>query len=84
MPAFSPAGTSYKRRNGVGVVDGNQVVFAISEGAVRFYDFARLFRDGLGCKNALFLDGTISSLYSAGLARKDMGWPLGPIIAAVK
>ena len=27
---------------------------------------ARLFRDGLGCQNALFLDGSVSSLYAPG------------------
>lgn len=31
--------------------------FAISDGPVSFGRFARLFRDSLGCTNALFLDG---------------------------
>jgi uncharacterized protein YigE (DUF2233 family) len=83
-PAFSPTGISMKRRNGVGIVDEKTVVFAISEGGVRFHDFARLFRDELGCKNALFFDGSISSLYSAELGRNDVSRPLGPIVAAVK
>lgn len=83
-PGFSPAGTSVKRRNGVGVRDDGQVVFAISETPVNFYGFARLFRDELGTKNALFFDGTVSSLYSPDLARDDGAYPLGPIVAAVK
>ncbi len=33
------------------------VLFAISEGEVPFDTFERLFRDGLKCSNALFLDG---------------------------
>jgi uncharacterized protein YigE (DUF2233 family) len=30
---------------------------------VNFHGFARLFRDELGCRDALFLDGTISQFY---------------------
>ena len=83
-PGFSPDGTSLKRRNGVGVRDDGQVVFVISDMPVNFYDFARLFRDDLGAKNALFFDGTVSSLYSPDLQRDDGLFPLGPIVAAVK
>ncbi|CAN5154488.1 phosphodiester glycosidase family protein [soil metagenome] len=83
-PAFSPTGTSYKRRNGVGIRDDGQVVFAISEVPVNFYGFARLFRDELGTKNALFFDGTVSSLYDLALARDDQAFSLGPIVAAVQ
>jgi prepilin-type processing-associated H-X9-DG protein len=56
--------------------------FAISEDAVTFWEFARLFRDGLGSANALFLDGSISSLYTPALHRSDTLFPMGPIIAA--
>jgi uncharacterized protein YigE (DUF2233 family) len=83
-PKLSPAGASLKRRNGVGVVDEHTAVFAISESAVNFHSFARFFRYGLGCNNALFFDGTVSSLYSPDLGRADSFFPLGPIIAAVK
>ncbi len=44
-PKFSEDGQSRKIRNGVGVLDGDTVFFALSEGAVSFADFARLFRD---------------------------------------
>ena len=83
-PKFSPDGPSLKRRNGVGVTDDHTAVFAISESEVNFHKFARLFRDGLKCRNALFFDGTVSSLYSPELGRADAFFPLGPIIAAVK
>jgi uncharacterized protein YigE (DUF2233 family) len=83
-PKFSPNGTSAKRRNGVGVVDGHTVRFAISDGFVTFYDFARLFRDELHCDNALFFDGSVSSLYAPELSRNDSLVPLGPIVAVVK
>lgn len=60
------------------------MVFAISEGGVTFHEFARLFRDRFKCANALFLDGSISALYSAQLNRND-GWrPMGPIVGLVE
>ncbi len=83
-PKFSAAGTSYKRRNGVGVDAAGHVVFAISEGAVNFHGFAKLFRDGLSCRNALFFDGSVSSLYSSELGRNDGFLPLGPMVGLAK
>lgn len=79
-PKIRPTGTSAKIRNGVGVRDGAQVIFAISDQPVTFYSFARLFRDGLNCPNALFLDGSVSSLFAPNLKRADMLLPIGPII----
>lgn len=81
-PRFIPGGTSRKRRNGVGVTDDGEVVFAISDGFVNFWDFGRLFRDRLGTDNALFLDGSMSSLYAPAMGREDRRRPMGPIIAA--
>jgi uncharacterized protein YigE (DUF2233 family) len=81
-PRFSASGPSLKVRNGVGARDGQTVVFAISEQPVSFGAFARLFRDRLSCANALFLDGTISSLYAPSLKRSDGLLPLGPIVGA--
>ncbi|MFL6774321.1 MAG: phosphodiester glycosidase family protein [Sphingomicrobium sp.] len=81
-PKISDQGVSRKVRNGVGVRDGRTVVFAISNGPVTFGEFARLFRDELGCPNALFLDGSISSLYAPSISRRDGFWPVGPILAA--
>jgi uncharacterized protein YigE (DUF2233 family) len=79
-PKLSSSGTSLKIRNGVGVVDDHTVVFVISDNAVTFYDFARLFRDEFKCQNALFLDGSISSMFSAELGRNDGFIPLGPMV----
>jgi uncharacterized protein YigE (DUF2233 family) len=83
-PKFSPGGISYKMRNGVGVLDAHTAIFVISENAVNFYDFALFFRDGLKCANALFFDGTVSSLYSPELGRNDGFAALGPMVGAVK
>ena len=60
-----------------------RVVFAISNEAVNFHEFARLFRDSLGCANAPFLDGTISSLYTENPKPRVIRFPLGPIIGIV-
>ena len=81
-PRFRPTGQSKKVRNGVGLRDAHTVVFAISNGPVGFTDFARLFRDKMKCSNALFLDGSISSLYAPSVGRTDSFWPAGPIIGA--
>ena len=78
-PRFSEDGVSRKTRNGVGVRDGDTVFFAISEGAVTFTDFARMFRDRLQTPNALFLDGSVSSLAAPGLDRTGFR-SLGPMI----
>lgn len=80
-PQISADGPSRKVRNGVGVRDPRTVVFAISDEPVSFGAFARLFRDELGCRDALFLDGSISALYAPGLGRDDVApKPLGPLI----
>lgn len=71
-------------RNGVGVSeDGKRAVFAISNEAVNFHAFARLFRDELGLPDALYFDGNISRLYAPGLGRHDGGFPMGPIVGTV-
>lgn len=80
-PAFRPTSTSRNVRNGVGTINAHEVVFAISEQPVTFYEFAKVFRDGLGCRDALYLDGTVSSLFAENLQRRDAHSLLGPIIA---
>jgi uncharacterized protein YigE (DUF2233 family) len=44
---------------------------------------ARFFRDGQGCRNALYFDGVVSSLWAPSLARKDNAHPLGPMIVVM-
>jgi prepilin-type processing-associated H-X9-DG protein len=79
-PKILPTGTSEKIRNGVCVRDGTAMIFAISDAPVTFYAFALLFRDALRCANALFLDGSVSSLYAPEIGRNDEFSPLGPIV----
>jgi uncharacterized protein YigE (DUF2233 family) len=83
-PKFMADSDSRFIRNGVGSSDdGRTAYFVISNAPVNFYDFARLFRDGLGVKNALYLDGKISRLMAPELARMDAGFPMGPIVGLV-
>ena len=79
-PSILPSGQSIKIRNGVCVNEGNKVIFAISDDFVTFYQFATMFRDGLHCKDALFLDGSVSSLYAPELKRSDYLSTIGPMV----
>ena len=83
-PAFSPDGTSRYVRNGVGIGPDGRPRFVISDDAVSLGKFARFFRDGLKCKNALFLDGAVSALWDPAAGRRDVTVPLGPMIVAFK
>ena len=81
-PRFLPGSTSRKIRNGVGVgADG--VVFAKTEAPINFHAFARYFRDHEGAGEALFLDGTVSRMWSAELGSTGRPLPIGPLVAVV-
>lgn len=80
-PRITGGGTSAKIRNGVGVRDGRIAVFVITEEPVTFTEFARMFRDDLKTPNALYFDGSISSLYAPSVGRADSFMPVGPIVA---
>ena len=84
-PLFRNASDSLNYRNGVGVSeDGSTASFVISNDAVNFHAFARLVRDVLGLRQALFLDGSISRLYAPQLDRNDIGFAVGPIIGVLE
>jgi uncharacterized protein YigE (DUF2233 family) len=61
---FDAGSDSLKWRSGVCAKTAHRVLFAVSEGPVSFHAFARLFRDELGCRDALYLDGTLSRIYT--------------------
>ena len=77
---MNPNSTWRKIRNGVCAPSPASAAFVISESPVTFYEFARFFRDSLHCREALYLDGTISSLYAPKLKREDSGSDMGPIL----
>jgi len=83
-PRFEENGASRYIRNGVGTNGGRDVVFAISRQPVSLGSFARLFRDALGIRNALFFDGAISALHDGKKYLVGGGYPAGPILAVTK
>jgi len=79
-PGISPAGRSRKTRSGVGIRADGTVVFAITQDPATFYEFATLFRDALGCRDVLFLDGGLSEVYT-GPGRLESRGRFGAIFA---
>jgi len=82
-PRFISDSPYLQYRNGVGVTSEGEALFVISERKVNFDEMARFFRDQLATPNALFLDGSISSLYAPELGRADWWYPMGPIVGVV-
>lgn len=80
-PEIAENGESLHVRNGVGIDSAGRALFAISNGPVSFGRFARLFRDKLDCRNALYLDGSVSGLWYPEAGRMDRRAPLGPMVA---
>ena len=81
-PQFAADGPSRNRRNGVGLDRDGSALFVISEDPVSFGRFARLFCDRLGCRDALYFDGAVSSLWDPAAGRRDERAALGPLIVA--
>lgn len=82
-PAFRPASASRYVRNGV-CAQGREAVFVISERPVTFHEFASFFLDELHCQDALYLDGSVSSLWSPKLGRSDHWHELGPLFGVTE
>lgn len=80
--AFNEGSKNKHIRNGIGVNNKGQVVFAISNRRCNFYDFASVFRDSLNCSNALYLDGAVSKMYNVQTDRQEDG-KFGVIIGVV-
>ena len=65
-PNFDAGSDSTKWRSGVCAPRPDEAVFVVSTAPVNFHEFALLFRDKLRCRNALYLDGTLSQIYVDG------------------
>ena len=65
-PLFNKNSENTYTRSGVGIKENGDIVFAISNEPVTFYQFAAFFKDILDCPNALYLDGAISEMYVPG------------------
>ena len=83
-PKIDPDGQSERIRNAVGVDDKGRALFVISDQSLSFGKLARFYRDELQVKNALFPDGTVSSLWDPASGRLDNGFPIGPLIVVEK
>ncbi|MFP3833054.1 phosphodiester glycosidase family protein [Chryseobacterium sp. SIMBA_028] len=61
-PIFQKESKNLNIRNGVGILENGEIIFAMSKKEVNFYSLAELFKE-MGCKNALYLDGYVSRTY---------------------
>jgi len=84
IPAFRPTSRSRHIRNGVCVKANHTVVLVISEQPVSLYEFARFFQLEIGCSDALYLDGSISSVFAPQENRADDHAKLGPMFAVIE
>lgn len=82
-PVFREDSINRHYRNGVGVTRDGKVVFAISQTLVTFYEFATLFRDVLGCDDALYLDGALSAVYMPDRSQNFLGGDFVGILAVI-
>lgn len=76
----------WARRSGVGVDAQGRVVLAVCDGALSFDDWAALWAsaDGMGCRDALNLDGGPSTQLSVKSQTKPIevrgGWPIPDVV----
>ena len=83
-PEIAPDGESRYVRNAVGVTADGRSLFVITLDAVSLGKLARFFRDELKTPDALYFDGSVSSLWDPANGRMDDFTELGPIIVAFK
>ena len=83
-PSFDADGTSRYVRNAVGIAPDGTPLFVMTTDVVSFGKLARFFRDRLKARNALYLDGSVSSLWDPANGRMDDFTELGPMIVAFK
>lgn len=83
-PSFDDDGESRYIRNAVGIDRADIPAFVISREPVSFGKLARFYRDELGAKNALYLDGSVSSLWDPANGRMDAFTNLGPMIVGFR
>ncbi|MDQ3075264.1 MAG: phosphodiester glycosidase family protein [Pseudomonadota bacterium] len=83
-PKFEADGTSRYVRNAVGIGPNGVPLFVISVEAVSFGKLARFYRDRLNVREALYLDGSVSSMWDPANGRMDSLVELGPIAVVFK
>jgi len=83
-PRFEADGRSRYTRNGVGIGSDGKPIFVISESAVSFGKLARFLRDRHHVRDALFFDGSVSSLWDPANNRMDSFADLGPMVVVFR
>lgn len=83
-PRIDADGDSRFVRNGVGIDPDGSPRFVISVDAVSFGRLARFMRDRLKVRDALYFDGSVSSLWVPADNRMDAFTDLGPMVVAFK
>ncbi len=83
-PAFEQDGSSRHIRNGVGIAPDGTALFVISADPVSFGKFARFYRDSLKVRDALYFDGSVSSLWDPASGRMDSHSGLGPMVVVFR
>lgn len=81
-PNFKNGSVNTNIRNGVGILPGNTLLFAMSKKEVSLYDFADYFKQA-GCTNALYLDGFVSRTYLPEKNCVQLDGNFGVLIGAV-
>ena len=76
---FRQGSANLNIRNGVGILSDGKIIFAISKIPINFYDFAIFFQE-MGCKNALYLDGSASKMYLPSKNKMDLDGDFGVMI----
>jgi uncharacterized protein YigE (DUF2233 family) len=83
-PAFKPGSEFQLIRNGVGIPSPDIALFVQTDDVVNLHEMALLFRDVLRCPDALYFDGTVSSLHAPALRRSEKKIDLGPILGVLE
>ena len=83
-PKFDPDGMSRFVRNGVGIAPDGAPLFVISLDTVSFGKLARFMRDRLRVRDALYFDGSVSSLWDPAANRMDAFTELGPMVVVFR
>lgn len=82
---FTQGSSNLHFRNAVGITREGEVIFALSEQRVNFYEFSQFLLQQ-GCTDALYLDGVVSRMYLPAINRtQDLhdSQHLGPILYIV-
>ncbi len=83
-PKFEVDGEGHNMRNAVGIGPSGTPLFVMTGEPVSFGKLARFFRDRLHSRDALYFDGSVSSLWVPADGRMDDFTDLGPIIVALR